>query len=211
MILLANNDIRCAKYAAQLYHEGLTKAILITGKSSNASKNLTQEPDWRTFARYLFDNNVPPNSILVENKATNTIENILFSEKKLLSLDITYSSIIFVTVPWLCRRFSAIFEKNWPNSGSYKSLFTCPSYDIEEFSNDNTGTLADAIILMMCTIKRMSSDITKHLQGQINVPSDIIDAYDILLSSKQYLTHFEKETTLINYAFDYDAPYVIYK
>ena len=61
--------------AIELYHAGMTKRILISGKGRAENA----EPEWQVYFDYARSNGVAPEDILIEKQATNTLENICFS------------------------------------------------------------------------------------------------------------------------------------
>jgi uncharacterized SAM-binding protein YcdF (DUF218 family) len=76
-LVLGAPSISNVEPAIALYHEGLTTRILITG----AGPAGTQEPEWRVYRDYAISREVPEKDILIEPDATNTRENLLFSER----------------------------------------------------------------------------------------------------------------------------------
>ena len=84
--------------AAQLYHEGLGGAIVVTG--GNQAGDRTTEA--MTGFAYLRDRGVPEEALVVENRSTNTWEQLLATE--LILAERGLSSTILVSDPSHCRR-----------------------------------------------------------------------------------------------------------
>ena len=69
-----NTDI--ARRAAELYHQGLAPKVLFTGGLGRNTEGLLPEPEAVRFAKVAMECGVPAEDILMEDKSTNTRENI---------------------------------------------------------------------------------------------------------------------------------------
>src|SRR3989344_3093263 len=75
---------------------------------------------------------VPERDIIVENKSTNTGEDVRFSYAMLQDLDMIPNSIILVREPFMERRLWTIFKKQWPNP-STQAIVTSPPIAYEDY------------------------------------------------------------------------------
>ena len=69
-----NTDI--ARRAAELYHQGYAPKILFTGGLGRNTTRLFTEPEAVRFAKVAMECGVPEQDIILEDKSTNTTENI---------------------------------------------------------------------------------------------------------------------------------------
>ena len=69
-----NTDI--ARRAAELYHQGYAPKILFTGGLGRNTEGLLPEPEAVRFAKVAMECGVPEADIILEDKSTNTKENI---------------------------------------------------------------------------------------------------------------------------------------
>ena len=76
-----NTDI--ARRAAQLYLQGYAPKILFTGGLGRNTDGLFAEPEAVKFARVAMEDGVPEEAIILEDRSTNTKENILFTRELL--------------------------------------------------------------------------------------------------------------------------------
>src|SRR5689334_19033955 len=76
ILVLGSHDLRVAEHAAQLYLEGWAPLLIFSGGLGNFTKDLWTETEADLFAAIAIKMGVPKNAILVENKSTNTGENI---------------------------------------------------------------------------------------------------------------------------------------
>lgn len=107
-----NDDI--ARRAAQLYHQGIAPKILFTGGLGRNTQGLLPESEAARFARTAMEQGVPQEDILLEDKSTNTKENILFTRALLESKGIPHSRILGVHQPFMERRITAAMGVYWP-------------------------------------------------------------------------------------------------
>ncbi|WP_431215283.1 YdcF family protein [Puia sp. P3] len=81
ILVLGSHDLRVADRGAELYLEGLAPILLFSGGLGYLTKGLWTEPEADQFARIALDRGVPSEAIFIENRSTNTGENIQFSRR----------------------------------------------------------------------------------------------------------------------------------
>jgi uncharacterized SAM-binding protein YcdF (DUF218 family) len=114
ILVLGSHDLRVAERAAQLFLEGWAPMIIFSGGLGNFTKEMWTETEADQFAAIAVSMGVPKESILVENKSTNTGENILFTQQLLAQKNLDPQSFILVQKPYMERRSYATFKKHWP-------------------------------------------------------------------------------------------------
>ena len=123
-----NTDI--ARRAAELYHQGLAPKILFTGGLGRNTEGLLPEPEAVRFAKVAMECGVPQGDILLEDKSTNTKENILFTRQLLEELGLPHGHILGVHQPFMERRISSAMGVYWPEQ---RFSVTCPQVTIPEY------------------------------------------------------------------------------
>ena len=123
-----NTDI--ARRAAELYHAGLAPKILFTGGLGRNTEGLLPEPEAVRFAKAARSCGVPEKDIIIEDKSTNTKENILFTKAKLEELGIPAGHILGVHQPFMERRIKAAMGVYWPE---LNFTVTSPQVTIPEY------------------------------------------------------------------------------
>ena len=96
IFVLCSNDIRVAQYAAELYLRGFAPLVIFSGNVGAQTNGMFDKPEAEVFADIAVKMGVPSENILIENKATNTAENILFTKKLLSDQHKEVSSLIVV-------------------------------------------------------------------------------------------------------------------
>lgn len=107
-----NEDV--ARRAAQLYHEGYAPRILFTGALGRNTRTMWQESEAIRFARVAIAEGVPESAILLEDRATNSGENLLYARQLLREKNISVRRVIGVQKPYMERRLFAAFPVYWP-------------------------------------------------------------------------------------------------
>src|SRR4051812_19619102 len=80
---LGSHDTRVAERAAALYLDGWAPLVIFSGNLGNLTQGMWKEPEADKFARIAVNMGVPPQAILIENRSTNTGENIVFTRQLL--------------------------------------------------------------------------------------------------------------------------------
>jgi uncharacterized SAM-binding protein YcdF (DUF218 family) len=116
IIGFGSHDVTTASRAARLYKEGWAPWILFTGYLGKGTLGVFPKPEAELFAEIAVGEGVPPEAILIENKATNTGENIRFARELLEGRGIAAKKIIAVHKPYMTRRVWAAMGKQWPEA-----------------------------------------------------------------------------------------------
>ena len=116
IFVLGSNDIRVAEYAAQLFLQGWAKKLVFSGGVGRLTEGLFESTEAQTFANVARDMGVPADSILIEDKATNTGENVQLTYQLMKKSREDFKSFILVQKPYMERRTYATFAKQWPDS-----------------------------------------------------------------------------------------------
>ena len=123
-----NTDI--ARRAAELYHQGFAPKILFTGGLGRNTEGLLPEPEAVRFAKVAMECGVPECDIILEDKSTNTKENILFTKQLLEELELPHGHILGVHQPFMERRIASAMGVYWPEQSF---SVTCPQVTISEY------------------------------------------------------------------------------
>lgn len=109
-----NEDV--ARRAAELYRQGLAPLVLFTGGLGRNTRAMWTESEAERFARIARAEGVPESAILMENRSTNSGENLIFSREILTERGLLHPRIIGVQKPYMERRLAAAFPIYWPEA-----------------------------------------------------------------------------------------------
>ena len=124
---------------------------------------------------------VPPENIILEKEATNTGENVQFSQRRLEQLDIKLDSIILVQMPVMERRTYATFMKQWRGASELSSVaVTSPPMGLKEFPIEEVGDMKHTINLLVECMDRIVSYPAKGFQIPQEIPESVKSAHQVL-------------------------------
>lgn len=178
ILVLGSHDIRVATRGAELYLQGYAPVVVFSGGLGRLTKEMWSETEADLFARIAVELGVPKEAILVENRSTNTGENILFSRQLLQAQDLDPHSFIVVQKPYMERRSYATFKKHWP---SKELRVTSPQIPFEEYPSEEIP-LEKVISIMVGDLQRIKVYPQKGFQVYQEIPKEVWDAYEQLVN-----------------------------
>ncbi|MFI6150437.1 YdcF family protein [Streptomyces sp. NPDC051109] len=112
---LGSHDLGVADTTVDLYRRGMAPLIVFTGATSRTTQTRMPRGEAVHYRERALELGVPPSVVLVEPRATNTGENILFTKALLEENGVDVESILLVSKPYEERRAYATARKLWPN------------------------------------------------------------------------------------------------
>jgi len=178
ILALGSHDLRVAERAAQLYLEGWAPIVIFSGGLGNFTKGMWTETEADRFAAIAINMGVPEVSILVENRSSNTGENILFTQQLLAQKNLDPESFIVVQKPYMERRSYATFRQHWPDK---KLVVTSPQISFEDYPTGDIP-LERVINIMAGDLQRIKFYPEKGFQVYQEIPADIWQAFEQLVA-----------------------------
>lgn len=178
ILTLGSHDTRVAERAAVLYHEGWAPLLIFSGGLGRLTENMWTETEADLFANIAVQQGVPREAILVENRSTNTGENIRFVRKLLAEKGLDLQTFIVVQKPYMERRSLATFEKAWPGKNF---VVTSPQIAFEDYPTDEIP-LEHVINIMVGDLQRIKVYPEKGFQTYQQIPEDVWEAYKKLVA-----------------------------
>ncbi len=179
ILVLGSHDVRVAERGAQLYLQEFAPVLIFSGGLGNFTKDMWDESEADKFAKIALKMGVPESAILIENKSTNTGENILFTQQLLRKKGMDPESFIVVQKPYMERRSYATFKKHWPDK---KVIVTSPQIAFEDYHNDEIP-LEKVINIMVGDLQRIKFYPEKGFQIYQEIPDNVWKAYLQLIDS----------------------------
>ncbi len=180
IFVLCSLDTRVAEYATKLYLEGYGELIVFSGGAGRLTSNVFKKPEAEVFADIAISLGVPKDKIVIENKSTNTGENIQFTYELLQQQGLSPESLILVQKPYMERRTFATFVKQWPNSET-KIIISSPQI---EYKNYFDGANPKDLVLnvMVGDLQRIKEYPKLGFQIEQNIPDEVWSAYEKLVA-----------------------------
>jgi uncharacterized SAM-binding protein YcdF (DUF218 family) len=179
ILVLGSHDLRVAERGAELYLQGWAPLLIMSGGLGNFTKDMWREKEADRFAHIAINMGVPKESILIENKSTNTGENILFTQQLLKDHQLDPQSFIVVQKPYMERRSYATFKKHWPDK---KLTVTSPQISFEDYPNSEIP-LERVITIMAGDLQRIKYYPEKGFQVYQEIPDDVWKAFEVLVAA----------------------------
>ncbi len=173
ILVLGSHDVRVADRAAELFLQHWAPLLIFSGGLGRLTEDMWTETEADKFARIAIEMGVPENAILIENKSTNTGENIVNTQKLLEAHNLDPQSFIVVQKPYMERRSYATFKKHWPDK---KLIVTSPQISFLNYPNDEI-TLEKVIHIMIGDLQRIKLYAEKGFQIYQPIPDDVWKAY----------------------------------
>lgn len=177
ILALGSHDLRVAERAAELWLQGWAPLLIVSGGLGNLTLGVWDAPEADRFAEVALRLGVPREKILIENKSTNTGENILFTRRLLAERGLDPASFLVVQKPYMERRSYATFMKHW---GDKRLLVTSPQVSFEAYPNEEIP-LAKVIDIMVGDLQRIRIYPEKGFQIFQEIPAPVWRAYERLV------------------------------
>ena len=177
-----NFNDNIARRAAQLYFQGYAPKVLFTGGLGRNTQGILPEAEALRFARTAMECGVPESDIIIEDKSTNTAENILFTKELLEKLSVPAHGVLGVHQPFMERRIRAAMGVYWPE---IRFQVTSPRTTIEEYLADSVRqgiTEKAAIDVIVGDFQRLDIYAKKGYQLPQDIPMDKWDAFHALVN-----------------------------
>lgn len=188
ILVLGSHDTRVAERAAELYLAGWAPMIIFSGGLGNFTKDMWTETEADLFAGIAEKMGVPRENILIENKSTNTGENIRFTQQLLAQKGLDMKTFIVVQKPYMERRSYATFKKYWPDK---KLIVTSPQISFDGYPTQEIP-MDRVINIMAGDLQRLKFYPEKGFQVFQEIPPDVWHAYEQLVE-KGFDEHLMKE------------------
>ena len=183
ILVLCSHDKKVAERGARLFLDGWAPLLIFSGGLGSITSGIWSEPEADQFAKIALSMDVPEEKILVENKSTNTGENILFTKRLLAEKKINPQSFIIVQKPYMERRSYATFRKLWPEKDA---LVTSPQVSFAEYLDNYSNqelSKNDVISIMVGDLQRIKVYAEKGFQIYQEIPNEIWAAYEELVQA----------------------------
>lgn len=181
ILVLCSHDRRVAERGAQLFLDQWAPLLIFSGGLGSITKHMWTEPEADQFAKIAAGMGVPREQMLVENRSTNTGENIRLTRHLLAERKLDPQKFILVQKPYMERRSFATFRKLWPEK---QVCVTSPQIGFEEYldsyANDQLS-VDDVISIMVGDLQRIKVYAEKGFQIPQPVPADVWSAYEELV------------------------------
>ena len=179
ILVLGSHDTRVAERGAELYLQRWAPMLIFSGGLGRLTSDIWKETEADKFAAIALKMGVPSNAIFIENKSTNTGENILFTRQLLEQKNLDPQTFIVVQKPYMERRSYATFKKVWPEKDI---IVTSPQISFDDYPTVDLP-LEKIIHIMVGDLQRISLYAALNFQIAQEIPEDVWYAYEQLVKA----------------------------
>ena len=183
ILVLCSHDERVAERSVELFKDNWAPLIIFSGGAGAITSKIWSEPEAERFARIAMDAGVPRKSIVIENKSSNTGDNVRFTRALLEELGMDLQRFIVVQKPYMERRSYATFRKIWPEKDL---VVSSPQTTFEEYLDGYSNSalsINDVIGIMVGDLQRIRVYPAKGFQIEQEIPSDTLAAFNELVDA----------------------------
>ncbi len=177
IIGMGSHDVRTAERAAELFLEGYGPVLLFSGGLGSLTLGRWKKPEAEVYAEVAIRMGVAKENILIENRSTNTGDNILFSQGVLRKHGLRPKSILAVHNPYMERRVWTTFKKLWPE---VELFVTSPNLSRETFCNENFPK-ESILNIMVGDLERIKKYPALGFQIEQEIPGKVWAAFKELV------------------------------
>ena len=176
---LGSHDTRVAERASELMLANYGKWLVFSGGLGRLTQDMFQKSEAETFADLAVNAGVDSETIILEDKSTNTGENIRFTHDLLVKLGVKCGSMILIQKPYMERRTLATFLKQWPG-GNVRISVTSPRLGYEEYMSSGIAK-SDVINAMVGDMQRIREYPRLGFQVEQDIPDNVWKAFTELV------------------------------
>ena len=183
IMVLCSHDTIVAARGADLFLGGWAPLLIFSGGLGAITRHLWADAEADRFAAIAVGMGVPEDRILIENRSTNTGENVQFTRELLTSRGLDPASFILVQKPYMERRTFATFNKVWPGK---TVMVTSPRLSLDDYlaRYSNESLSADDVIgIMVGDLQRIREYPARGFQIPQHIPDEVWGAYRELVDA----------------------------
>ena len=183
IMVLCSHDTRVAERGAELFLQGLAPLVIFSGGLGTITRQLMTTPEAEVFATIAERAGVPRDRMLIENRSTNTGENVSFTRRLLEARGLDLRRFILVQKPYMERRTYATFRKVWPEP---EIIVTSPQVSMEQYLRGYSHPsikAADVISIMVGDLQRIRVYPRLGFQIPQAIPDEVWQAYEQLVAA----------------------------
>jgi uncharacterized SAM-binding protein YcdF (DUF218 family) len=179
IIVLGSHDTRVAERGADVFLAGWAPLIVFSGYLGALTSDIWTRPEAEIFAEVAEAKGVPRDRMILEPRATNTAENVIFSRGLLAERGLHPRRVIAVQKPYMERRTLATFQQNWPD---VDVRVTSPQLDYDAYPSEAIRR-DDIIHIMMGDLQRLVVYGEKGWSARQDIPAEVQAAFDRLVKA----------------------------
>ena len=177
ILVLGSSDLRVPKFAAEYFLQHPVSYIVVSGGLGKVTNEIWTETEAHIFSKVMIDLGVPSEKIYLEEKASNTGENILFSKKIIEEYGLPHREGLLIAKPYMTRRAYNTASQQWPEVKWSTSAEPLTYHEYLDLVDDQETF----IHLIVGDLQRIKVYGQLGFQITEQVPADVWEAYEELV------------------------------
>jgi uncharacterized SAM-binding protein YcdF (DUF218 family) len=179
ILVLGSHDTRVAERAADLFLQGWAPLVVFSGHLGALTRERFERSEAATFADVAASRGVPRERMLLEERSTNTGQNVVFTHALLDGRGVTVECAIAVQKPYMERRTLATFRARWPE---LDVIVTSPQIDWADYPTAEISR-DDVIHIMVGDLQRLIVYAERGWSEPQAIPREVIEAFERLVAA----------------------------
>ena len=179
VIAMGSHDLRVAEHAARLLLDGWAPTLICSGGLGRLTEGNWKQSEASRFADTALEMGVPKGSIIMEDRSTNTSENLIYTRELCAAKGITAKSAILVHKPYMLRRVRATQGVYWPE---LDVVLSAPAIPLAKYPTREIP-LNQVIHILVGDLQRILIYPKKGYALPQDIPDNVMHAYEALLSA----------------------------
>ncbi len=179
IVALGSHDTRVAERAAEVFLEGWAPLLVCSGHLGALTSGMWSRSEAEVFAEIAEARGVPRERLLLEDRSTNTGENVEFTRRLLSQKGLEPRTAIAVQKPYMERRTLATFAARWPE---LDVRVTSPQIAFDDYPAGDIRK-DDVIHVMVGDLQRLLVYGKKGWSAPQPVPAGVMEAYERLVAA----------------------------
>lgn len=188
ILALGSHDTRVATRAGQLFLDGYAPLLMFSGGFGRLTEKSWTKSEAEMFEDVALKMGIPKSQIILENKSTNTAENIEFSLKILTEKELIPKKVILVTKPYMERRAYATFKIRFPE---IDIITASPTISYEDYPNEIISK-DEMINIMVGDTQRIKLYPPRGFMLEQEIPNNVWLAFEELVK-RGFTQHLVKD------------------
>lgn len=176
---LGSHDPSVATVAAALYRDGLFPLLVFSGANAPTTRQRFPRGEAVHYREAALRLGVPPDAIRVEARATNTMENLLFTRDLLSEEGLDPKTVLLVSRPSQQRRAHATCRMVWPE---VRPVGASTPVSLDEYIA-SIGDLEFVVSTLVGDTQRVAEYGARGFMAPQHIPGDVRAAYERLVQA----------------------------
>ena len=177
IFVLGSHDTRVAEWASQLWIDGWAPLLIFSGGLGRLTKEAWTQSEAEIFAGIARQKGIPGEALIIEDRSTNTGENILFTKQLLEKKGLAIQKLLLVQKPYMERRTMATFLKQWPGK---EICVSSPPIEFTDYPMKDLP-MEKVINIMVGDLQRIRLYAEKGFQVAQEIPVEVWNAFEQLV------------------------------